>query len=145
MDNLKGMYTKFQKSHAKYGATDKKTIKVREEMAAEFLARAFIGALDIATDADYARKDWESALRRLDATRAIGRELRLDQARVDRRAGRVVATGHLHFEVARLAPGGRATIPVTFVDVTSFLGIPRMGLSYASGNPAPAPTDRPGE
>ncbi|MDO9283722.1 MAG: RNA polymerase sigma factor region1.1 domain-containing protein, partial [Aquabacterium sp.] len=37
MDTLKGLYTKFQKSHAKYGATDKKTIKVREEMAAEFL------------------------------------------------------------------------------------------------------------
>jgi len=37
MDNLKGMYTKFQKAHAKYGAADKKTIKVREDMAAEFL------------------------------------------------------------------------------------------------------------
>ena len=37
MDNLKGMYTKFQKAHAKYGTADKKTIKVREEMAAEFL------------------------------------------------------------------------------------------------------------
>jgi len=37
MDNLKGMYTKFQKAHAKYGAADKKTVKVREEMAAEFL------------------------------------------------------------------------------------------------------------
>ena len=37
MDTLKGMYTKFQKSHAKVGATDKKTIKIREDMAAEFL------------------------------------------------------------------------------------------------------------
>jgi RNA polymerase primary sigma factor len=37
MDALKGLYTKFQKTHAKYGAADKKTIKVREEMAAEFL------------------------------------------------------------------------------------------------------------
>ena len=37
MDTLKGLYTKFQKSHAKVGAADKKTIKIREEMAAEFL------------------------------------------------------------------------------------------------------------
>ena len=37
MEGLKGLYGKFQKTHAKYGATDKKTIKVREEMAAEFL------------------------------------------------------------------------------------------------------------
>jgi RNA polymerase primary sigma factor len=37
MDTLKGLYTKFQKTHAKYGAADKKTIKVREEMATEFL------------------------------------------------------------------------------------------------------------
>ena len=37
MDALKGLYTRFQKSHAKYGAVDKKTVKVREEMALEFL------------------------------------------------------------------------------------------------------------
>ncbi|KFL37522.1 RNA polymerase sigma factor RpoD [Arenimonas donghaensis] len=37
MDALKSLYTKFQKTHTKYGSTDKKTIKVREEMAAEFL------------------------------------------------------------------------------------------------------------
>ncbi|MAL03094.1 MAG: RNA polymerase sigma factor RpoD [Arenimonas sp.] len=37
MDALKALYTKFQKTHAKYGASDKKTVKVREEMAAEFL------------------------------------------------------------------------------------------------------------
>jgi len=37
MDTLKALYTKFQKAHAKYGAADKKTIKAREEMAAEFL------------------------------------------------------------------------------------------------------------
>ena len=37
MDALKALYTKFQKTHAKYGAADKKTIKAREEMAAEFL------------------------------------------------------------------------------------------------------------
>ena len=37
MDTLKSLYGKFQKTHAKYGATDKKTVKVREEMAAEFL------------------------------------------------------------------------------------------------------------
>lgn len=33
---------------------------------AEFLARAYISALDIATEADYARKDWDTALARLD-------------------------------------------------------------------------------
>jgi len=40
---------------------------VPEAPDAEFLARAFIGALDIARQADYARKDWASALRRIDA------------------------------------------------------------------------------
>ena len=37
MDTLKGLYVKFQKTHGKYGAADKKTLKAREEMAAEFL------------------------------------------------------------------------------------------------------------
>ncbi|HLU13316.1 MAG TPA: RNA polymerase sigma factor region1.1 domain-containing protein, partial [Arenimonas sp.] len=37
MDTLKALYTKFQKAYAKYGPTDKKTLKAREEMAAEFL------------------------------------------------------------------------------------------------------------
>ncbi|KFN49903.1 RNA polymerase sigma factor RpoD [Arenimonas composti] len=37
MDALKALYVKFQKTHAKYGAADKKTIKAREEMAAEFM------------------------------------------------------------------------------------------------------------
>jgi len=37
MDALKALYTKFQKTHAKYGPADKKTIKAREEMATEFL------------------------------------------------------------------------------------------------------------
>jgi len=37
MEVLKTMYGKFQKTHAKYGSADKKTLKVREEMAAEFL------------------------------------------------------------------------------------------------------------
>ena len=37
MDALKALYTKFQKTHAKYGPADKKTIKAREDMAAEFL------------------------------------------------------------------------------------------------------------
>ncbi len=31
------LYGKFQKTHAKYGSADKKTLKLREEMAAEFL------------------------------------------------------------------------------------------------------------
>ena len=33
----------------------------------EFLARALIGALDIASEAHFAQKDWEPALRRIDA------------------------------------------------------------------------------
>ena len=37
MEVLKTMYGKFQKTHAKHGSADKKTLKVREEMAAEFL------------------------------------------------------------------------------------------------------------
>jgi RNA polymerase primary sigma factor len=37
MEVLKTLYAKFQKTHAKYGSADKKTLKVREEMAAEFL------------------------------------------------------------------------------------------------------------
>ncbi|HEX5755855.1 MAG TPA: RNA polymerase sigma factor RpoD [Arenimonas sp.] len=37
MEGLKGLYGKFQKTHAKYGGADKKTVKLREEMAAEFL------------------------------------------------------------------------------------------------------------
>ncbi|MFA7242552.1 MAG: tetratricopeptide repeat protein, partial [Sulfuricellaceae bacterium] len=40
---------------------------VPEAPDAEFLARTFIGALDIARQADYAREDWASALRRIDA------------------------------------------------------------------------------
>ena len=37
MEVLKTLYGKFQKTHAKYGSADKKTLKIREEMAAEFL------------------------------------------------------------------------------------------------------------
>jgi tetratricopeptide (TPR) repeat protein len=48
---------------------------VPEAPVAEFLARVFIGALDIARQADYAREDWESALRRLDATLDVERAL----------------------------------------------------------------------
>jgi len=40
---------------------------VAEAPDAEFLARAYIGALDIAKDADYAREDWASALNRIEA------------------------------------------------------------------------------
>ncbi len=37
MDNLRVLYGKFQKAHAKYGPSDRKVVKLREEMAAEFL------------------------------------------------------------------------------------------------------------
>ncbi|MFN8902805.1 MAG: RNA polymerase sigma factor RpoD [Lysobacteraceae bacterium] len=37
MELLKGLYAKFEKTHAKYGPADKKTVKAREEMAGEFM------------------------------------------------------------------------------------------------------------
>jgi RNA polymerase primary sigma factor len=37
METLKSLYLKFQKTHGKSGPVDKKVIKLREEMAAEFL------------------------------------------------------------------------------------------------------------
>ena len=43
----------------------------------EFLARAFISALDIARQADFARQDWASALRRLDAVLEVERALEI--------------------------------------------------------------------
>ena len=45
MEALKGIYGKAQKAHAKYGPADKKAIKLREEMAAEFLALKLPAAL----------------------------------------------------------------------------------------------------
>ncbi len=48
---------------------------VSEAPNAEVLARAFISALDVAQDADFARKDWESALRRVDAILNVERGL----------------------------------------------------------------------
>lgn len=49
---------------------------VPEAPDAEFLARVFISALDIAEDADLARKDWPTALRRLDAVLEVKRALK---------------------------------------------------------------------
>jgi tetratricopeptide (TPR) repeat protein len=48
---------------------------VPEAPDAEFLARAYISALDIAEDADRTREDWESALRRLDTVLEVKRAL----------------------------------------------------------------------
>lgn len=48
---------------------------VPEAPDAEFLARVFIGALDIAKNADFAREDWASALRRLNAVLEVKRAL----------------------------------------------------------------------
>jgi tetratricopeptide (TPR) repeat protein len=50
--------------------------KVSEAPDAEILSRAFITALDIARAADCARKDWASALGRLDAVLQVKRELK---------------------------------------------------------------------
>ncbi|MCV2421603.1 CHAT domain-containing protein [Paucibacter sp. DJ2R-2] len=49
--------------------------QVPEAPDAEVLARAFISALDIATDAHFAEKDWPSALRRLEAILEVKRAL----------------------------------------------------------------------
>jgi tetratricopeptide (TPR) repeat protein len=43
----------------------------------EFLARAMISALDIARQAHYAKRQWEAALKRIDAAIEIGQELKL--------------------------------------------------------------------
>jgi len=48
---------------------------VPEAPDAETLARVFIGVLDIAREADYARKDWESALGRVDIALEVQRAL----------------------------------------------------------------------
>jgi RNA polymerase primary sigma factor len=45
MEVLKALYGKAQKAHAKYGPGEKRTIKLREEMAAEFLALKLPAAL----------------------------------------------------------------------------------------------------
>ncbi len=45
MESLKSAYGKAQKAHAKYGPADKKAIKLREEMATEFLALKLPAAL----------------------------------------------------------------------------------------------------
>ncbi len=45
MEVLKTLYGKAQKAHAKYGPGEKRTIKLREEMAAEFLALKLPAAL----------------------------------------------------------------------------------------------------
>lgn len=49
---------------------------VPEAPEGEFLARVYLGALDIAREADSALQDWPSALRRLDAVLKAKRELR---------------------------------------------------------------------
>jgi len=49
---------------------------VPEAPNSELLARAYISALDIAKDADVVRKDWPSALRRVDAILHAKRELK---------------------------------------------------------------------
>ena len=48
---------------------------VPEAPDAELLARFYIGALDITIKADFAQKNWESALRRLDAVLEVKRAL----------------------------------------------------------------------
>jgi tetratricopeptide (TPR) repeat protein len=64
----------------------------------EYLARTFIGALDIARQAHFAQKDWKSALRRIDAILEVERALerpaqdiaatRINRANVLNRLGR---------------------------------------------------------
>lgn len=71
---------------------------VPEAPDAEVLARAFVSALDIAEHADFAREDWESALRRIDAIlevkRALGRPAEDIAASRVNRANVLARLGH---------------------------------------------------
>ena len=49
--------------------------KVAEAPDAEFLARALVGALDIARSAYFAREDWEAALGRIDSILEVKQQL----------------------------------------------------------------------
>ncbi|MBS0463708.1 MAG: RNA polymerase sigma factor RpoD [Proteobacteria bacterium] len=50
MDLLRGLYGKFQKAHGKYGPADKKTLKLRAEMAEQFMRFKFpLGMVDALT------------------------------------------------------------------------------------------------
>lgn len=70
---------------------------VPEAPDAEILARCFISALDIARQADFAGKDWESALRRLDATLEVERALKRPAEDIGAtRFNRANALGRLH-------------------------------------------------
>lgn len=69
---------------------------VPEAPNAEMLARAYIGALDIATDADFARQDWASALRRIDVALEVNRALQRPAEDIARdRMNRAVVLGRL--------------------------------------------------
>ena len=69
---------------------------VPEAPDAEMLARVYISALDIARQADFAREDWESALRRLDAMLEVERTLqRPAEGIAATRMNRAVVLGRL--------------------------------------------------
>jgi tetratricopeptide (TPR) repeat protein len=69
---------------------------VPEAPDAEILARALIGALDIATDAHFAQKDWPSALRRIDTTLKVKRALERPAEDIARdRMNRAIVLGQL--------------------------------------------------
>lgn len=90
----------------------------------EFLARAFISALDIAGQVDYAREDWKSALSRIETTLEIERALErpadaIAATRVNRAIVLMNTPGRLDEAKAELeaclvvfkdSPGRRATV-----------------------------------
>ena len=76
---------------------------VPEAPDAEMLARAYISALDIAKDADFAQQDWATALRRLDAVLEVKRALERPAENIaGTRMNRANVLGNLgHFGEAR--------------------------------------------
>jgi tetratricopeptide (TPR) repeat protein len=73
---------------------------VPEAPDAEFLARALIGALDIAKQADIAREDWKSAVRRIDDI--------LEVERAVERPAEEIAVARMNRAIALLEVPGRS-------------------------------------
>jgi tetratricopeptide (TPR) repeat protein len=69
---------------------------VPEAPDAESLARAYVGALDIAKDAHVAQKDWPAALRRIDAIIEVKRALKRPEEDItDTRMNRAIVLGRI--------------------------------------------------
>ena len=133
---------------------------VPEAPDAEFLARVFISALDIANDAHYAQEDWESALRRTDTILEVKRALerpeediagtRMNRANVLGRLGRfgeAKAELEVCLQVFQNDPPGvpRCSVPSPTCS-TNKATWPRPSPSSAAPSPSreqlPDPADR---